>query len=102
MQIQINTHNHVEGHERMEAYFSETIANALKRFEDKITRIEVHINDENGEKFGEKRCIIETRIAGMSPIAATNHSDTTEKAVAGAIDKMKHLLTTTFDKMKSH
>jgi hypothetical protein len=38
----------------------------------------------------------------MSPIAATNHSDTTEKAVAGAIDKMKHLLTTTFDKMKSH
>lgn len=102
MQIHINTHDHIEGYERMEAYFSETITNALKRFEDKITRIEVHLNDENGEKFGEKRCTIEARIAGMQPIAANNHADTTEKAVAGAIDKLKHQLTTAFDKMKSH
>jgi|SRR5690606_7592922 len=104
MQIHINTNNHVDGHERMEAYFSEQIQNSLKRFEDKITRIEVHLGDENSHKGGEgdKRCMIEARIAGMQPIAATNHSDTLEKAISGAIDKIKKSLEHTFDKLKTH
>lgn len=104
MQIQINTDNHVEGHERMEIYFKEVITKSLKRFEDKITRIEVHIGDENSHKSGDadKKCTIEARIAGMQPVAATNHSNTLEKSVDGAIDKIKKLLDTTFDKMKTY
>lgn len=104
MQIQINTDNHVEGHERMEAYFREQIQKTLKRFEDKITRIELHIADENGHKQGEKdkRCTIEVRVAGLQPLAVTNHSDSNEKAISGAMDKIKTSLETAFDKMKSH
>ncbi len=104
MQIQINTNNHVDGHERMETYFREEITTALKRFEDKITRIEVHLGDENSHKSGtaDKRCNIEARIAGMHPVAVTNHSDTLEKAIDGAIDKIKKLLDTTFDKMRTY
>lgn len=104
MQIQINTDNHVNGHERMETYFTEIIEKSLKRFEDKITRIEVHIGDENSKKSGpaDKRCNIEARIAGMQPVAVTNHSDTIEKAVDGALDKIKKLLDTTFDKLRTH
>ncbi|RYJ41352.1 HPF/RaiA family ribosome-associated protein [Flavobacterium beibuense] len=104
MQIQINTNNHVEGHERMETYFREVITNSLKRFEDKVTRIEVHVGDENSHKSGDadKKCTIEARIAGMQPVAATNHANTLEKAIDGALDKIKKLLDTTFDKMKTH
>ncbi len=104
MEIKINTNNHVEGSERMKTYFKDVISESLKRFEDKITRIEVHIGDENAHKSGDndKRCMIEARIAGMQPVAATNHAETTEKAVSGAIDKIKSILTTAFDKMKSH
>lgn len=104
MQIQFNTDNHIEGHERMEAYFSSSIEEALKKFEDKITRIEVHIGDENSAKEGgnDKRCLIEARIAGMKPVAVTNHADTVELAVNGAIDKIKRVLSTTFEKLRTY
>lgn len=104
MQIQFNTDHTIEGHERMQSHFSEEITQSLKRFEDKITRIEVHVGDENSEKFSvdDKRCMIEVRLAGKNPVAVTNHADTVEKAVSGATDKMKKLLTTTFEKLKAH
>lgn len=104
MQVHINTDKNIEGSDRMEAYFSEVLQNTLKRFEDKITSLEVHIGDENGDKTkgGDKRCMIEARVTGLNPQAVTNHADTVELAVKGAADKMKHLLEHTFDKMRSH
>ena len=62
------------------------------------------MGDENNEKFGvdDKRCLIEVRLAGKNPIAVTNHANTKEKAIRGATDKMKKLLTTTFEKLKAH
>ena len=104
MQIQFNTDKTIEGHERMQNHFSEEISESFKRFEDKITRVEVHVGDENNEKFGvdDKRCLIEVRLAGKIPIAVTNHDNTIEKAISGATDKMKKLLTTTFEKLKAH
>ena len=104
MFIQFNTDNHIEGRERVEAYFSSQIETSLKRFEDQITRIEVHLGDENSDKFGldDKRCTLEARLAGIPPIAVVNHSDTIEKAVSGAIDKLKRVLDTTYSKMRNH
>lgn len=104
MQIQFNTDSTIEGHERMQAHFTTVIAEHFKRFEDKITRVEVHVGDENNEKFGldDKRCLIEVRLAGKNPVAVTNHADTIEKAISGATDKMKKVLHTTFDKLKTH
>ena len=104
MKIQINTDKNVEGHERLESYFSSELEKVLSRFEDKITRLEVHLGDENSDKFGinDKRCLIEARVANMQPIAVTNHSDTTEKAFQGSLEKMKKILGTTFDKIKEH
>jgi ribosome-associated translation inhibitor RaiA len=104
MQIQFNTDKTIEGHERMQIHFTESITESFKRFEDKITRVEVHIGDENNEKFGvdDKRCLIEVRLAGKNPIAVTNHADTIEKAISGATDKMKKLLNTTFEKLRTY
>lgn len=104
MLIQFNTDNHIESRERMEAYWTSVLETSLKRFEDHITRLEVHLGDENSDKFGtnDKRCTIEARLSGKPPIAVVNHADTIEKAVSGATDKMKRVLDTTFDKMKTH
>lgn len=104
MQITINTDNHIEAGNRHENYFSEVLQNALKRFEDKITALEVHVNDENADrtKGGDKRCVIEARVNGMNPLAVTNHAESVELAIKGAADKMKHLLEHTFDKMRTH
>jgi ribosomal subunit interface protein len=105
MQIQIRTDNHIEGSDRMENYFSEAISTSLKRFEDKVTSLEVHISDENsGEKGGldDKRCVIEARINGLPSQAVTNHASSVELAIKGATDKMKKLLEHTFDKIRTH
>jgi len=104
MQIQFNTDSTIEGHERLQTYFSEELEKTLSRFDDKITRVEVHLGDENKDKFGidDKRCMIEVRLAGLNPLAVTHNADTIEKAFSGASDKIKRVLTTTFEKMKSH
>lgn len=104
MTVQINTDNNVEGHARLKAYMAEELETALARFEDKITRLEVHFADENSDKFGinDKRCLIEARPNNMQPVAVTNHADTTEKAFQGALDKIKKVLETTFEKKKTY
>ncbi|MGL2992639.1 HPF/RaiA family ribosome-associated protein [Flavobacterium sp. TSSA_36] len=102
MKVQINTDKHIEGHERVEAYFTAEIVKSLARFEDKITRVEVHFGDENSYKSGidDKRCLIEVRPVNCQPIAVTEHANTIERAFHGAIDKIKRSITTAFEKQK--
>ena len=104
MQIQINTDKNVDGNERLVTYFTSELNNELNRFDDKITRIEVHLGDENSNKFGkdDKRCLIEVRLAGLQPLAVTDYSDTVEKAFYNALVKVKKILETTHEKMKQH
>lgn len=105
MQVNIHTDNHIEGSDRRETYFTEIINQKLKRFDDYITSLEIYVTDENGkDKSGaaDIRCQIEARISGKSPLSVTNHADTVEKAIAGAIEKIKHALDHAYDKMKAH
>ena len=104
MQIQINTDNHIENSERLTNFFSNEVTNQLERFDNLITRVEVHFGDENSEKFGlnDKRCLIEVRVAKKEPIAVTDHADTIEKAFSNAISKVKRVLTATHEKMREH
>ncbi|PRZ20326.1 HPF/RaiA family ribosome-associated protein [Flavobacterium granuli] len=104
MTVQINTDNNVEGHARLKAYIAEELETALARFDDKVTRLEVHFGDENGDKSGvnDKRCLIEARPVNMQPVAVTHHADSTEKAFHGALDKIKKVLTTSFEKQKTY
>lgn len=104
MLVQINTDKNIEGHHRLEEYFTTQLQNSLKKYEDKITRLEVHLGDENSTKGGDndKRCSIEARIAGLKPIGVVNHANTIEKAVAGATDKIKSALEHTFGKLSTH
>lgn len=104
MTVQINTDNNVEGHARLKAYIAEELGTALARFEDKVTRLEVHFGDENGDKSGvnDKRCLIEARPVNMQPVAVTHHAESTEKAFHGALDKIKKVLTTSFEKQKTY
>ncbi|MRX66473.1 Sigma 54 modulation protein / S30EA ribosomal protein [Flavobacterium resistens] len=103
MKIQINTDKNIDGHARLESYFSGELEKGLARFEDKITRIEVHFGDENGEKFSlqDKKCVIEVRPQKLQPITVTEHAETLEKAFSGALSKIKKSLTTTFEKQKA-
>ena len=104
MIIQFNTDNNIEGTENFTATFTGLITDELERFSEHITRIEAHLADENGKKEGvnDKRCVLEARIEGRSPIAVTNRADTHYQAVDGAIDKLKASLDSVFGRLKNH
>jgi ribosome-associated translation inhibitor RaiA len=94
MNIQINTDNHIAGREALSQRAETTVASALGHLAEHITRVEVHLSDENGEKTGgrDKRCMMEARLEGHQPIAVTDESDSLDEAIAGAADKLKRSL----------
>ncbi|MEB8347400.1 HPF/RaiA family ribosome-associated protein [Flavobacteriaceae bacterium KMM 6898] len=104
MTIQINTDKTISGEQRSEDYFTSQIAEALQRFESHISRIEVHLKDENGKKDGinDISCLIEARLEGRQPIAVTNQADSVDLALTGAIDKIKTAVGTIIGKMQKH
>lgn len=104
MQIQINTDHNFQGHESPAASVHAIVENALKRFSAHITRVEVHLGDENGEKRGrdDKRCMMEARLEGHQPVAVTNHAATLGQAIDGAAEKMVRRLEHTLGRLHSH
>lgn len=90
MLIQVNSDNNITVNERLSAYISDTVSDSLSRFDEQVTRVEVQLSDENGDKAGkdDKRCMLEARLAGMQPVAVTAHSDTIEQALHDAIHKL--------------
>lgn len=94
MKIQVNTDAHIHGREALATQVSTTVEHALQRFKDQITRVEVHLSDQNGDKSGphDKRCVMEARLEGRPPIAATHEAETLDQAVRGAADKLTRLI----------
>lgn len=50
MQVQIHTDHHIEGTDAMSKWVSSAVQEALARFSGQISRVEVHLSDENGGK----------------------------------------------------
>lgn len=104
MQIQFNSDKNVIVGEEQITYFTSLISEELSRFSTQITRLEIHLADENGNKDGlnDKRCMVEARLAGMKPIAVTDHANTPEQAILGAVDKLKTSLQSSTGRLKNH
>ncbi len=104
MTIQINTDNNLDVHETYQAQLKDVFSEELSRFDEHITRLEVHLSDENGNKESEddKKCLIEARLKGRQPIAVTDVANTYDQAVNGAIDKLKTSLGTILGRLRNH
>lgn len=100
MQIQVNTDNTIQGVESLADHVERELRNTLKRYEDQITRLEVHLGDVNGAKRGEndKRCMIEARLAGRQPEVVTELAGDLRTAINGASRKLLRLLATSLGK----
>lgn len=90
MQIQVNTDHNVNGREALVEHVRNVVEKKLSRFSSRITRVEVHLNDENAAKSGkdDKRCMIEARVDGRKPTAVTDHAQSIHQAIGGAVDKL--------------
>ncbi len=105
MQIQVNTDDNIHGREALARRIEADIGATLARFSDQITRVEVHLSDENstaksGGDEGDKRCLVEARLAGRQPVAASHQAGTIDEAVSGASEKLKRLLESLMGKLQ--
>lgn len=101
MQVQVNTDHNIAGSEQLHLHVRSTVEASLGRFGERITRVEVHLSDDNGDRTrgDDKRCLMEVRPAGMQPIVVTHIAASLDDAVDGAADKMEKLLDSTFHKL---
>jgi len=104
MKIQVNTDVNIDGTEALAAQVRATVEHALKHFAEHITRVEVHLSDENGGKSGphDQRCMLEARLEGRQPVAVTEQAATQEQAVHGAAQKLSRLLDNTLGRLRDH
>jgi len=104
MTIQFNSDKNIAGSEEKAAPIVEFLTKDLSRFSDHITRLEVHISDQNGNKDGlnDIRCLIEARMQGRQPIAVTNDADNSSMAVKGASDKLKSVMETIVERARNY
>ena len=102
MQIQVNSDNHIQSSVSLEEWVRTTIESTLERYEEDLTRVEVHLRDENGDKPGphDMRCQLEARPKGHQPVSVTHKADTLEQAVEGAATKLEHALEHLFGKLR--
>jgi ribosome-associated translation inhibitor RaiA len=102
MQIQVNSDNHIDSTSRLEEWVRTTVESTLERYEENLTRVEVHLRDENGDKPGphDMRCQMEARPKGHQPISVTHKANSLDQAVDGAAIKLNHALEHMFGKLR--
>ena len=94
MQIQINSDHHITGSPELAARVQALVRDTLERYSDRITRVEVHLNDQNSVKRGsnDKRCGMEARVAGIGPVDVNHEAETLDLAIDGAMEKLERAL----------
>jgi len=104
MLIQLNADKNLVIHEAYGTSIKEVLTKELGHFSGHISRLEVHLSDENGGKGGpnDKRCLLEARIENLHPVSVTADGDTHDQSIKAASHKLKHALETVISKMKSH
>lgn len=104
MTIQFNTDRKVNWDKSHEEQFHAIITHKVERHIAKITRIEVHVSDENADKSGPNdiRCLMEARVQGHQPLAVTAIASTHELAITDAAGKLAATLNSTLGRMGDH
>jgi hypothetical protein len=104
MQIQVNTDDNLTGREALVTRIQDEVSAGLSRFNEYLTRIEIHLGDENAGKSGstDKRCMIEARPAGQPPVSVTHHAASIDEAFKGALRKVRGALDSRIGHLHDH
>lgn len=103
MQIQLNTDRNIPADPHVRAQVEAAVTGALSRFGPRITRVEVHLTDVNGQKGGRDiRCVMEARVAGLPPVAVDEQAHTVQLASEGAARKLERALDSRLGRNRGH
>lgn len=103
MQVKISTGPNIDVDDAFAAQVNGALDGAIGRFSDRITRVEVHLSDQNSDKkvgVDAMRCMMEARLEGRQPIAVTHQTTALYDAVHGAADKLAAVIEKTLDRQR--
>lgn len=101
MQVQVRTDSSIHASDGLTSSVETAVEGAVKRWTERVTRVEVHLSDVNRHKGGadDKRCLMEARLGGLQPLAVTHLAATIPEAVDGAAEKLKKTLESTLGRL---
>ena len=104
MQFQFNSDSSVMGTVEVATRIEAAVRQKLARFEERLTRLEVHASDENARKGGgdDKTCMIEARPRGGKPLGVTAHAAKVDDAARKAASTLAERLERHFGKGEKH
>ncbi|WP_435416946.1 HPF/RaiA family ribosome-associated protein [Parerythrobacter aurantius] len=104
MQIQFNSDSSVMGTSNVAERIARHVRDRLARFDDRLTRLEVHVSDANGRKGGadDKSCTIEARPRGGRAIGVTARAADVDAAARKAAATLAQRLERFFGKAMRH
>ncbi len=104
MHILINTDSHIEGRDALARHIKGVVERALRRFSSHVTRVEIHVSDQNGDKSGprDKRCMMEARLRGSQPRIVTHAAETVHQAIDGAADRLERSIDSALERLHDH
>jgi hypothetical protein len=104
MHIQINTDKNIKGDDALAQQVEAVVRKSLGHLSERITRVEIHLSDENSDKksgIEDKRCLLEARPVGLQPLSVNHRAVTLQQAVYGAVEKLKRSLDSTLGRLDS-
>ncbi len=101
MLVQVTFGKDVAGSAELIQNVESIVQNVFSR-RHQLTRMEVHLNDENSShktSANDKRCVLEARLAGHQPVVVHHNADSLELALDGAIERLERALEHTLGKL---
>ena len=104
MQIQVDTSKGIGNKEALARWADAELTEKLNRFRDDITRVEIYLSDEKGDKGGTNalHCSMQARLGHHQLITVNHHGATQDEAFRGALTKLLGSLETTLGRLKNH
>lgn len=89
MMVQINAGD-IQSSQALREHVHQAVAAALKHVSEKMTRVEVHLRDDNAGKSAadDKRVTMEGRIAGQPPLVVEHATDDLYKSITATASKL--------------
>ena len=92
MQVLLHTDPNTHGGHLMAEHLASVVKEAMSRFGERVTRVEAHLSDANGQaktSNSDIHCTLEARLVGLEPIVVKDHADNAHQAIDGAVRKLK-------------
>jgi hypothetical protein len=102
MQIQVRANHSVQTPASLEDWARRELGQALARFGDDLSSLEVHLEDTNAGRSSadHKRCTLEARLNGLEPVAVHHAAERLDDALRGACDKLLRSLDRTLARQR--